>query len=127
MKQLLMLLLFAVTACDSTPKKYKTVVDITREYKSYDVQVTEHSNHLASRTLGGAILGGAVGYMTGISMTKAAIGGAVVGGATSPNETSETYIDHRTDIYFTVIYSDSTRDVFKNYCWVNKGDKIEIY
>jgi hypothetical protein len=110
------------------PKKYKHVISITSETRTYPVTITKYSGgNTVQRGTGGAIIGGGIDLILGGTGTKGAIIGGLIGSATTEDPKSESYTEIRTDITYTVLFNDSTIDIRKNYCPFVVGDSIRVY
>jgi len=120
-------LITVLTSCEDK-HKYKKVVSISTAHKTYQVTTTTQSGgNTIQRGAGGAIIGGGVDYLLGGNGTGGAIVGGLIGAATTDGVTQETRTEMRTDVYYTVLFSDSSIDTYTNYCHLSKGDSVIIY
>ena len=122
-----LLTMLMVGCSEDVAKKYKHVVSINHESKTYQVVITHQTGGDAmSRGAGGAILGGGIDMMLGGSGKGGALVGGLIGAATTSNPTTESYTEMRTDVVHTVLFDDSTEKVFKNYCPYTVGDSSQV-
>lgn len=131
MNKIIAITILGIISCScgtGKPKKYKHVVDISKETKTYRVTVTNGSGgNSIKRGAGGAIIGGGVDMLLGGGGRSGAVIGGLIGAATTSEPKSESYTEMRTDTTYTVFFSDSTTQVFNKYCRFSIGDSTTIY
>lgn len=127
-KIILIAVALAFVGCMENPKTFKHVVSVSNKSHTYKVKITEqHGGNALSRAAGGAVLGGGVNWMLGGKFSNGAIVGGVIGAATTQDPEFETREEMRTDIIYTIKFSDSTTWVSTNYCPFRVGDSVEDY
>ena len=127
-KQILLLasVILIISCNPGLPPKYKHVVKITTESRTYPVTVTKQTGgNTIERGATGALVGGvASGLLFGKAKTGAIIGG-LLGAATTDAPETESFTEMRTDVTYTIKFSDSTIQNSTNYCRFAVGDSLD--
>jgi len=112
-------------SCETPTHKYKKVVSITQKEVTYQVTISkQNGGNSIERGAGGALIGGGADFLLGGNGKGGAIIGGLIGAATTEDATIESHSEMRTDTYYTITFSDSTKDVIKNHLYLSVGDSI---